>query len=139
LNGTSCERTLSEAVVYYCDTNWQSLNTSQCRFDSPNLTVGNCLVGYKLNTANGNCEKSTSQEVAYSCSAGEEWTLNKPNCDFYDEEPLIINCPTGYEQGVGTTCEKALIEPASFECPDMYWPDANKEQCVKETRVPHLF
>lgn len=139
LSGASCNRTLTKPVVYSCNSGYTTHTATTCYSTSASMTVGACASGYSLNSSNGNCEKSLSQEVYYTCPTGAEWTLTKPNCDFYNEEPLIINCPDGFVAGEGTTCEKLRVEPAIFECPDLYSPDVNNDRCVRETRVPHLY
>lgn len=135
INGTFCDRTLTDNINYYCASGWEGHNTSLCREVDYSPNVGNCQTNYELRT--NICVDERQKEVTWTCPATH--TLKKPNCEYYDEEPVIVECPVadGFQPN-GSACQKVIKEDVVYYCPDRYMPTNDFSKCYRETEVPKL-
>src|SRR5690606_27937804 len=108
-----CKKVETISTTKTCPTGYSSLNTTTCYQNNATYSVGSCPSGFALNSSTGNCERTLTQAVTYSCASG--WTLSGTSCKRTLTQAVTYSCASGWTLS-GTSCKRTLTTAVTYSC-----------------------
>jgi archaellum component FlaF (FlaF/FlaG flagellin family) len=158
VNGSTCERTLTQAPTYSCPSGWivnesictrtlsdnpsyscdpadGTLSGSNCVRTQTATTVYSCPATGNWNLSGGSCSRTLTESVSYSCPSAGGWVLNNLTCDrILTTSPTSYFCDAG-QQLDGQSCNTySYKDPDAFDCPANWLLDG--KVCKLKTTSP---
>lgn len=135
LGGGQCHRTLSESVLYKCDSGFSTYQTSRCLANDFTYSVGICDAsnGYSLNPSSGQCEQLLTTSHQHECLDPGFDLYNSDQCLSQRSDLSVGTCPDNYSLQSDGSCQWTQTKAFSYACDETSHSLYNTTECLANT------